>query len=62
MNVFYSSFLGDRKKRCRTDKPSKNKASDLFLFTRRRTKVRRVARFVRSIKLIFLNKLCFCID
>ena len=31
-------------------KPSKNKASDLFLFARRRTKVRRVARFVCSTK------------
>ena len=61
MNVFYSSFLGDRKKRCRTDKPSKNKASDLFLLARRRTKVRRVARFVRSIKLVILNNLRFFI-
>ncbi len=56
---FYSPFLGDRKKRCRTDKPSKNKASDLFLFARRRTKVRRVARFVCSIKLEILNNFCF---
>ena len=51
---FTAPFLGDRKKRGRTDKPSKNKASVLFLFARRRTKVRRVARFVRSIKLKIL--------
>ena len=47
---FYSSFLGDREKRCRTDKLSKIKASDLILLARRRTRVRRVAKFVRSIK------------
>mgnify|MGYP003307309031 CR=1 FL=1 len=47
---FCSSFLGDRKKRCRTDKLSKIKASDLILLARRRTRVRRVAKFVRSIK------------
>ena len=47
---FYNSFLGDRKKRCRMDKLSKIKASDLVLLARRRTKVRRVAKFVRSIK------------
>ena len=46
---FYSSFSGDRKKRCRTDKLSKIKASGLILFARRRTRVRRVAKFVRSI-------------
>ena len=44
-----SSFSGDRKKRCRTDKLSKIKASGLILFARRRTRVRRVAKFVRSI-------------
>lgn len=47
---FCSPFLGDRKKRCRTDKLSKIKASDLILLARRRTRVRRVAKFVRSIK------------
>ena len=47
---FCSSFLGDRKKRCRTDKLSKIKTSDLILLARRRTRVRRVAKFVRSIK------------
>ena len=47
---FCSPFLGDRKKRCRTDKLSKIKASDLILLARRRTRVRRVAKFVRSRK------------
>ena len=44
----------ERKKRCRTDKLSKIKVSDLILLARRRTRVRRVAKFVRSIKHNFL--------
>jgi len=59
---FYSLFSGDRKKRCRTDKLSKIKASDLILLARRRTKVRRVAKFVRSIKHnFFINYMFFYI-
>ena len=54
---FCSPFLGDREKRCRTDKLSKIKASDLILLARRRTRVRRVAKFVRSIKHNFFRKL-----
>ena len=50
---------GDRKKRCRTDKLSNNKASALVLFARRRTKVRRVAKFVRSIKHNFFFNFMF---
>ena len=56
---FYSPFLGDRKKRCRTDKLSKIKTSDLILLARRRTRVRRVAKFVRSIKHNFFINFIF---
>ena len=49
-NFFTASFQGIGKKRCRTDKLSKSKALNLVLLARRRTKVRRVAKFVRSIK------------
>ena len=56
-----SPFLGDRKKRCRTDKLSKIKASDLILLARRRTRVRRVAKFVRSIKHNFFINFRFSI-
>ena len=44
--VFYSPFSGDREKRWGTDKLSKIRASDLILLARRRSKVRRAAKFV----------------
>ena len=58
---FYSSFSGDRKKRCRTDKLSKIKASGFILLARRRTRVRRVAKFGRSIKYNFFINFRFSV-
>lgn len=49
----------ESKKRCRTDKPSKNKTFGLFLVPRRRTMVRRAARLVRSIKRKIDSYCCF---
>ena len=50
MKVFYSSFSGAWKKDAEWTNWAKNKAFACFSVTRRRTKVRREAKFVYSIK------------